>query len=484
MSNQAELAFFRRATSTLRPGAPDVFNNVPGHVNWLLRRQPGDQNAGFTINGEVDIQRHRGHRRNIGATYSATSVRKYGPHIDDTLRRFVTKLRVSSQENKVKSTALDLAALIYTAVVDCLGTVTLGPDWPPGLVDDAQVAARHWETGINKWRQLSLCGSLPWLTRFLQAYPGLKPAVAALGRLAVPKPKGYVPIEQTAGQLTKQRASQFFGIGSTDAKKADAEAGDQPECMLEELLRLAARKPEFKPHHATGMATINFIAGRDTTTATAVAALALISSDPAVKARVEAEVRDARNDDGDGIIIIPDLEKCRYTQACIKEAMRVRPALSLSMPRVVPPPSSTNNNNARRSAGAEAGLQLHGHELPPGTVVGVNPAALHLNPAVFGPDAASFRPERWLHDDKDKDKDRALLLLERTSLAWGGGAHACPGRHLAELIVARLVPLLVAEFDVEIARVPRLEDMRSFNYFATLTGVQARLHPRRAGGRG
>ncbi len=41
------------------------------------------------------------------------------------------------------------------------------------------------------------------------------------------------------------------------------------------------------------------------------------------------------------------------------------------------------------------------------------------------------------------------------NLIWGGGARTCPGRHLAELIVHKAVPLLVREFDVRVAMPPR-----------------------------
>lgn len=244
--------------------------------------------------------------------------------------------------------------------------------------------------------------------------------------------------------------------------------------MLEELLHLTIKKAEFKPDHAAGMANLNFVAGRDTTTATITAALALICANPAIKARVEAEVLSAyaRGEGGSGI---PDMEKCRYTQACVKETLRVRPVSSLSMSRVVP-------SGTRKGGGTE--LHLHGYNFAPGTVVGVNVAAMHLNPAVFGSDAAEFRPERWLREEGadddvgDQADDAMMKTLEKTSLSWGAGAHVCPGRHLAELIIARLVPLLVSEFDVEIVEMPRIKDMRSFNYFAALSGVKARFRPR------
>ncbi|KAI0169212.1 cytochrome P450 [Hypoxylon sp. FL1284] len=97
---------------------------------------------------------------------------------------------------------------------------------------------------------------------------------------------------------------------------------------------------------------------------------------------------------------------------------------------------------------------------------------MHHNPANFGPDADRFRPERWL------ESPEAWYELDRTSLAWGGGAHTCPGRHLGELILSKIIPVLMLEFDVEIVDMPALETMKSFTYVAITTGVKARFTPR------
>lgn len=71
-----------------------------------------------------------------------------------------------------------------------------------------------------------------------------------------------------------------------------------------------------------------------------------------------------------------------YFQACLKEAMRVRPAVGLNIQRAVPP----------------EGAELDGHHFPGGTVVAVNGWVLHRDRATFGQDADVFRPERWLAD--------------------------------------------------------------------------------------
>ncbi len=73
-----------------------------------------------------------------------------------------------------------------------------------------------------------------------------------------------------------------------------------------------------------------------------------------------------------------------YLQACLKEAMRVRPAVGLNITRLVPP----------------EGAELDGHFFPGGTTIAANGWVLHRDKDVFGQDADDFRPERWLEDEE------------------------------------------------------------------------------------
>jgi cytochrome P450 len=85
-----------------------------------------------------------------------------------------------------------------------------------------------------------------------------------------------------------------------------------------------------------------------------------------------------------------------------------------------------------------------------------------------------FNPDRWLERDVEEIK-----AMERFNLTWGGGARKCPGRNLAGLIVYKVVPALVREFDIQ-ATMPSDEDI-CFYFMAMLTGVKARFIPRRHG---
>src|SRR5690348_4158163 len=115
------------------------------------------------------------------------------------------------------------------------------------------------------------------------------------------------------------------------------------------------------------------------------------------------------------------------------------------------------------------GMQAHGFRIPPGSTVGCNPISLHRNPDLFGPDADSYVPERWLHDASGS----AGRAMERYNLTWGAGSRTCPGRNLAEMVLFKVVPALVREFDIEVVSMPDDKDAPCY-FMAMLTGVRAR----------
>ena len=83
-----------------------------------------------------------------------------------------------------------------------------------------------------------------------------------------------------------------------------------------------------------------------------------------------------------------------YLEACVKEAERIHPAIGLPLERIVPAEGAT----------------ICGHYFGAGTVVGMNAWVIHRDQAVFGNDAASWRPERWLCGQAERNKMEETLL--------------------------------------------------------------------------
>lgn len=107
----------------------------------------------------------------------------------------------------------------------------------------------------------------------------------------------------------------------------------------------------------------------------------------------------------------------------------MHPATGLPLWRVVPAPGAT----------------ISGTFFPTGTVIGINTWCAHYNTDVFGADAATFRPERWLDSSPEE-----LKSMDAYYMPFGLGSRTCMGRHISELEMGKLIPRMVREFDFEI----------------------------------
>ena len=95
-------------------------------------------------------------------------------------------------------------------------------------------------------------------------------------------------------------------------------------------------------------------------------------------------------------ITFAESNKMKYLQVCMKEAMRLHPAVGQLLERVVP----------------EGGATVSGVWLPEGTITGVNPWVVSRDQKVYGLDAEQYRPERWFEADA-----ASLKLMERNFMA-------------------------------------------------------------------
>lgn len=239
---------------------------------------------------------------------------------------------------------------------------------------------------------------------------------------------------------------------------------------MTDLISLHMDKPEFTELYLRKMGVTNFGAGHETLASTLTAIMAMLGTHPKVQSIARQEIhsqKTAKPHNAASSVSYADASELAYTRAVIREAMRLHPVISMSLPRVVPLEGG--------------GLQLHGLYIPPGTTVGCNPVALHRNADICGPNPDTFDPRRWLiggdtpGGDEDDDEAR-VRALERYSLNWGGGSRTCPGRHMAEMIVLKCVVWLLERFVIR-AVVPPEEKQGPTYFLAMLTGVRAKFLP-------
>ncbi|KAL7622100.1 hypothetical protein AAE478_007602 [Parahypoxylon ruwenzoriense] len=303
-----------------------ALSNNPGRIDWRFRRDQGDA---FAFSGELDMERYRSHRKNIGITYSASSLKKYSDRLDEVVERFVTKLK--TQEGQI----LDLADWIHLAVVECLGAVTL--DWSPGFIDDASDHGLL-DKSIMHWREVTAFGSLQPLLLVAQKWPWLRPKIAKLLGVGIKLPANYVSFDSRTQAIIKERTAQFLS--------REKEVISLPHLdMLDELLQVTAKRADWKPHCAATMAGFNFLAGHETTTSAATSTLVSIFQDAEIEARV-------------------------------------RPATSLALWRKVPAGHMLTLHVYELPPGTTVGVNAPALAREPGGVAGAGPHESHLVPAV------------------------------------------------------------------------------------------------------
>ena len=99
--------------------------------------------------------------------------------------------------------------------------------------------------------------------------------------------------------------------------------------------------------------------------------------------------------------------KLPYLKACINEGMRLHPSVGLTMPRTVP----------------AGGATISGFDFSAGYRVGINGAVVQYDKEIFGPDADSFNPDRWIEGD--------TVRMDRTMIQFGSGPRTCIGKNVS-----------------------------------------------------
>jgi cytochrome P450 len=116
-----------------------------------------------------------------------------------------------------------------------------------------------------------------------------------------------------------------------------------------------------------------------------------------------------------------------YLDACIREAMRLHPAQRIPQDRMV----------------SKGGLIVRGHRIPEGTDIGVFSSVLHRRLEVFGDDADTYRPERWLTDDQEKKTQ-----MKNSMFTFGHGKYNCMGKNISKMEMYKVIPTLIKNFTV------------------------------------
>lgn len=201
--------------------------------------------------------------------------------------------------------------------------------------------------------------------------------------------------------------------------------------LLGRYLAASQQAPNvIAPNDVLGLTISTIHAGSETTATNASLVLVRTLQDPRVLAKLEEEILQANLSHPP---TFAEVDKLQYLDACLHEAIRL----------------SINPNCTERTVSPND-AEICGIVIPAGTDVSICEAMISCDRDVFGADADTFRPERWL----DVGKAR-FAEMDRSAFGFAYGRRACLGQHLARIEVKKVVAAVLENFKVcPIAKLP------------------------------
>jgi len=255
---------------------------------------------------------------------------------------------------------------------------------------------------------------MPWLDRFLKKNPVLL-WLNARGFMS----SATSPIALFARKRMIERANQEKAEPSSNVI--------QPLDFLARFQQAAKEDPSFlDDRQILGLTISSVFAGADSTAITLRTIFYFLLKNPSTMAKIMEEIKDLPVSE-DGVVSWTTANSLPYLTAVIHEALRIFPAGGIHLERVVP----------------SAELQIKGHFIPGGTIIGASAWTIHAREELFEERTAEFRPERWLEVDEGE-----LKRMKNSLFAFGRGSRVCPGKTVSFLEIYKVVPTLLLKFEV------------------------------------
>ncbi|KAG7390173.1 hypothetical protein PHYPSEUDO_008627 [Phytophthora pseudosyringae] len=217
--------------------------------------------------------------------------------------------------------------------------------------------------------------------------------------------------------------------GTQDEEK---EGKDIVSLFLDDLTKLGnADEGCFDPSYLRDIVVNFIIAGRDTTAQALSWFFYCLSKNPQVETKIREEIsaKLPKLFDGQCSPSMDEVGELTYVEAALRETLRLYPSVPIVSKEAVH--DTVLSDGTFIAAGTMAGLPMY---------------ALGRMPHVWGPDAAEFKPERWI----DSPTGKLISVSAYQFVAFNAGPRLCLGKNLAMLEMKLIVASLLSKYHVEL----------------------------------
>lgn len=372
-------------------GAKSSFWRGPWYVATAGARSPHVPRNLHSVVIESD---HASRRKVWDAAFSAKALKGYESILIDNMDVMVQQLEQRSQRKEKVN--IDDYCSFYS--FDVMSQAGFAGDF--GLLKQGQLTPMI-QALEDFMSFVQLAGNLPYLVEILGLLPN--------------------PIADFDKYMTK----------IVMERKARREA--VPDIMghlLHEVETEKGRSSKRADAEATADARLIIVAGSDTSSTTMGIATFFLMENPTILADLRKELLDVFGDDPALLTDFARLDDkhCPLLNAVINESLRIFPPVPTGLQRESTSAAVVDVNGTRTV-------------IPANTIVTFPIWSLHRDARNFSPEPLKFRPERWLHPEREERFNKAAFT------PFSFGKTSCVGKVLAYMELRLVIANLVRRFD-------------------------------------
>ncbi|RAL00780.1 cytochrome P450 [Aspergillus ibericus CBS 121593] len=381
----------------------DIHSSTSAHPVGLPRdmaffKALGDEKGAPTILS-ADNQDHARMRRVYARAFSKQALAAQEPIMLQYASMLIRKL---CEESKQTAKPVDISKFLHLTLFDMMTDLQFGESFR--LLDD------------------------PTYQAFARASLVIIPGATILSAL-VDFPLVRITLQPIVRRLLKIRHN-YFTVTNERLDKRLASKAYRPDLVQ---FLTEARADSLSTAELRANAPLISLAGSETTTVAINGMIAHLLLTPHILTQLQQEVRTKFRSSSD--ITMKAMAGMPVLEACIKEALRVYPAIPIMPARVVP----------------SSGANIAGQWVAGGTRVYITSlAAFHSADNFHNPEA--FAPERWY---KTTESEAAFKDDEDAYKPFSIGPYNCVGQHMAPYLMSLMICHLALHFDFEVSTDPR-----------------------------
>ncbi|KAH8806504.1 cytochrome P450 [Flagelloscypha sp. PMI_526] len=351
----------------------------------------------------ADGDNHKWQRRMVSPAFSPQAIRKMAPAVMLSTEKMVSRIQGMCDG---QATVVNIGGQLSACTLDIIGRVGFGLDFGPDTPEGkAIIEAWHSDTAMFRTFAAFLSPIV------IEVFPTAKKVITQVGtRLLREQPN-------TDG-------TDIFSILVRESwegkQRPDGVRRLDDSTLVDNILSF-------------------FIAGFETTATTCMYIVHDLAKNPDIQQKLRAEIS------GINISNVEEIENLPLLDAITREGLRLHPTV-LDASRVA---TQDDILPLRRPLTLPNGQIVHSIPIQAGQTFVVSYQAINTDPAVWGPDADQFRPERWMIPGALPAKDQLPFGPFSNVSNFTDGPRVCIGWRLAIQEIKVMLTYLVSTFDIQ-----------------------------------